>query len=66
MAEDKLQAITTKLDDTNYSYWSHVMKNFIMGCIRNYIIGVTIRPMESKETEADVSKWDKENAQILT
>ena len=60
MADDKLQAITTKLDGTNYSYWSHVMKNFIMGKgMWNYVIGMTIRPVESQETEADV-------AQILT
>ncbi|XP_028085425.1 uncharacterized protein LOC114286457 [Camellia sinensis] len=67
MVDDKLQAIITKLDGTNYSYWSHVMKNFIMDKgMWNYMIGVTIRPTESQETEADVAKWDKENAQILT
>ena len=57
MADDKLQAITTKLDGTNYSYWSHVMKNFIMGKdVWNYVIGVTTRPMESEETKTDVAK----------
>ena len=31
-----------------------------------YIVGMTVRPRESKETETEIAKWDKENAQILT
>ncbi|KAL5750900.1 hypothetical protein ACOSP7_025503 [Xanthoceras sorbifolium] len=67
--EDSLQAISAKLDGRNYSYWSYVMKNFLIGKKKwNYISGASIKPTDDKvENFAQlVENWQVDNSKIIT
>lgn len=71
MSGDKSQAISVRLNGQNYAYWSHVMKNFVVGKrVWGHVDGST--PQPSSDTKAEgynatvLEKWTIENAQILT
>jgi hypothetical protein len=68
---DKNQAISVRLTGNNYSYWAHVMKNFVVGKgVWGHVDGSTPTPVsdpKAKEYDATAfEKWTIENAQILT
>ena len=69
MSEDKLQAISIRLNGKNYSYWSYVMENFIVDKeVSGHVTGTTVPPSDTKKDHyaASLLKWHQENAQILT
>lgn len=69
MVEDKNQAISVRLTGSNYSYWSHVMQNFVVGKgMWGHVEGTTRPPTDRKDEgyATALSKWTIENAQILT
>ncbi|KAL5767969.1 hypothetical protein ACOSP7_014550 [Xanthoceras sorbifolium] len=66
--DDSLQSISVKLDGRNYSYWSYVMKNFLIGKNKwNYISGAYIKPINDKlENYAQlVENWQVDNSKII-
>ncbi|KAL5835118.1 hypothetical protein ACOSQ4_014615 [Xanthoceras sorbifolium] len=66
--DDSLQSISVKLDGRNYSYWSYVMKNFLIGKNKwNYISGAYIKSIDDKvENYAQlVENWQVDNLKII-
>ncbi|XP_028114168.1 uncharacterized protein LOC114312155 [Camellia sinensis] len=69
MSEDKIQAIKCKLTSDNYTYWSSVMRNFLLGRKKwGYVSGSIPRPSDPKQEEylPSCDTWDCDNAQVLT
>ncbi|XP_058228219.1 uncharacterized protein LOC131336404 [Rhododendron vialii] len=69
MSGDKNQAISVRLTGNNYSYWAHVMKNFVVGKeMWGYVDGSTLPPFDPKDPgyATALGKWNTGNAQILT
>ncbi|KAL5769724.1 hypothetical protein ACOSP7_013878 [Xanthoceras sorbifolium] len=67
--DDSLQSISVKLDRRNYSYWSYVMKNFLIGKKKySYISGKSVKPINDKaENYAQlVENWQVDNLKIIT
>ena len=67
MVDDKTQAISVRLTGSNYSYWSHVMKNFVVGkgMWDTQMVLHDHLPTQ-KRMGMQLQKWTVENAQILT
>jgi len=52
--DDSLQSISVQLNGENYSYWSYVMKKFMIGKdMWSYIDGTYVKPTDKK----DVNKY---------
>jgi hypothetical protein len=75
MSDDKsFTAISVRLNGVNYSYWSKVMKNFIVGRgMWGYVTGSIGQPTVVKADAPNhaayvtaSAKWELENARVLT
>jgi hypothetical protein len=67
--DDSLQSISVQLNGENYSYWSYVMKNFLIGKdMWGYIDGTSVKPtniMDAKYAET-LKIWNKSNSKVIT
>ncbi|XP_043720977.1 proline-, glutamic acid- and leucine-rich protein 1-like [Telopea speciosissima] len=66
--DDKNQTISIRLNGNNYSYWSFIMENFLLGRGRlGYGTGSTEKPSDSKKDtyDAEISKWEMKNTKIM-
>jgi hypothetical protein len=68
--DDSIQSISVQLNGENYSYWSYVMKNFLIGKdMWSYIDGLYVKPTDKKDVDkyAEALKtWNKGNSKIIT
>ncbi|OMO98638.1 hypothetical protein CCACVL1_04141 [Corchorus capsularis] len=68
MASEQHQVIQIKLNGPNYSYWSYLMRTFLIGKeLWGYVDGTIVEPDSTNTEYAKLKKeWETYNARILS
>lgn len=67
--DDSFQSINVRLNGKNYSYWSYVMKNFLIGKkLWGYVSGTHCKPIEvnNEKYVEQLDSWGVCNSKIIT